>query len=135
MKTIKLKFALLIVLFFNLFASAQNAPSQAPTNQMPANTICIKDMGADDANTYFSNSQVYNFEIYKVTDINKVLESIRKDKNIEGCLGGKVIGDYTQVMISLSSKQNKAWFIAQFKKAGLNTIRINHQEVKTVEKM
>ncbi|MCC6371163.1 MAG: hypothetical protein IT236_09175, partial [Bacteroidia bacterium] len=104
----------------------------------PAKTIVIKHPAANDTKTFFAGSQVYNFEIYKVgtaEDVNKIISSFLNNKDVATCTAGTVTGDFTAITLTLKSNKDKAWFAAQFKKAGLNTIKINQGEVTPVDKL
>ena len=102
----------------------------------PAKTIVIKNMAADDTKTFFSTSQVYNFEVYQAgKDMPAIIASLLSDKSVANCIAGTVVGDFTSVTLVLKTNKDKAWFISQFKKAGLNTIKINQKEVQNVDKM
>jgi hypothetical protein len=104
----------------------------------PDKTICIKHPSAGDTKTFFSGSQVYFFEIYNVgsaADIAKIIHTVKANKDVADFTQGVVTGEFTAFTLSLKSNKDKAWFIALFKKAGLNTIKINNSEVMSVDHM
>jgi hypothetical protein len=102
----------------------------------PAKTVVIKNMAADDTKTFFSSAQVYNFEVYQAgKDMPTIIASFLSDKSVASCVAGSVVGDFTSVTLVLKTNKDKAWFISEFKKAGLNTIKINQKEVQNVDKM
>jgi hypothetical protein len=79
-----------------------------------------------------------SFEIYKPgnTDFVKaVIASLKSDPNVQSVTEGAVTGDFYAVTISLKSAQSKQWFINSFKKAKLANIKINNNEVVSVDKM
>ena len=135
MKTIKFIFTAIAIIFSYLFISANNQAESHMFGETPAKTIVIKNPAADDVNTFFSGSQTYFFEVYKIGEAKVVIDLIKKNKDVETCVANNVIGDYTPITVSLKSTKNKAFFITLFKSAGLNTIRINHKEICIVEKM
>ncbi|MCE3229141.1 MAG: hypothetical protein K0S32_3692 [Bacteroidetes bacterium] len=107
-------------------------------NETPAKTICIKNPAAADVNKFFSTSTVMFFEVYKPgskEDFMKILKSFKDDKNVESVSEGNVAGDYHGMTIVLKSAKDKAWFINQFKKAGLGHIKINNNPIVEIEKM
>lgn len=106
-----------------------------PFGETPAKTIVIKNPMADDANAFFSATTVYFFEVYKIGDVKAVLDVLKKNKDVESCSANNAIGDFTPINLVLKSSKNKAFFIALFKSADLNTIRVNHKEVMATEKM
>lgn len=108
------------------------------TNEIPVKTIFIKHPAADDATKYFSSSTVVNFEVYKIgskADINAMMASFQKDAAVESINLGVTTGDYQAFTLILKSAQSKQWFITEFKKAGLNTIKINRNPIVEVEKL
>jgi hypothetical protein len=107
-------------------------------NQYPAKTICIKNPQAANANQFFSSSTVLMFEVYKAgsaDDLAKILKVLNSDPNVESVSEGPLTGDFQALTISLKSAKNKAWFVALFKKAGLNTIKINNNPVTEIDKI
>ncbi len=135
MKASKLSFTIISLLISTFLFSSYTLAKANFFGETPAKTIVIKNPGADDTNTFFSNSKIYNFEVYKIGDVKAVLELLKKDKNIEICTASNPIGDFTPIQLNLKNTKNKNWFISLFKTAGLNNIRINHKEVMTVDKM
>jgi len=135
MKTLKLSFTIASLLLSTFLFSHKNFTKAKLFGETPAKTIVIKNLGADDTNTFFSNSKIYSFEVYKIGDVKAVLELLKKDKNIETCSASNPIGDFTPIQLSLKNTKNKAWFINLFKAAGLNNIRINQKDVMPVDKM
>jgi len=101
----------------------------------PNRTVVIKQMAAPTADAFFSANTNYTFEIYKAGDLNAVIAAIKADKHVESCVQGKITGDYTAIVLNLKEKKNKAWFIALFKKAGLNHVKFNQNEVTETDKL
>jgi len=109
----------------------------AQTNLQPG-TICLKHPAADNASTFFSNSLVYQFEVYQVggaENLSKIISAFQKEKDVESITPGTLTGDYQAFHITLKKQKNKEWFGATFRKAGLNSIRINRREIVPVDKM
>jgi hypothetical protein len=108
-------------------------------NETPAKTIILKHPMAADANTYFASGTFFHFEVYKPgssDDVAKIVAALKSDPAVESVsLGALTGGDYQAITLTLKTAQNKAWFISEFKKAGLNTIRINNNPVVPVEKI
>lgn len=135
MKTFKLILTAFAIIFSTVLISSNSKNLKHIFGETPAKTIVIKNPGADDTNAFFSGSQVFFFEVFKIGDVKAVLDLIKKNKDVESCTANNVIGDFTPINLSLKSPKNKAFFIALFKSAGLNNIRINHKEVTSVDKM
>lgn len=117
--------------------SAKVTP-QAIYSETPAKTIIIKHPDAADANVYFSKSTVVSFEVYKAgtkDEVAKMIKSLKSDANVQSVSEGSLTGDYQSITITLKAAKNKAWFASEFKKAGLNHIKINNNPVVEVEKM
>ena len=117
---------------------ASNFPVVSINNDFPVRTIFIKHTTADDATKFFSSNTVVNFEVYKVgskADINALIASFQKSKDVESMNLGITTGDYQAFTLVLKTTQNKQWFINEFKKAGLNTIKINRNAVVDVDKL
>ncbi|MEO6303237.1 MAG: hypothetical protein ABIP51_08690, partial [Bacteroidia bacterium] len=101
-------------------------------------TVCIKNPAAADAGKFFSEVTVVSFEIYKAgsqDEVAKIAASLKKDAAVESVTEGKATGDYQSMTLVLKSAKNKAWFASEFKKAGLNTVRINNNPIVEVDKM
>lgn len=128
-----------------LGASVINSTTVANNNSnvtnftgIPAKTVCIKNPNAADVNKFFSETTVLSFEVYKAgsaDEIAKIVASLKNNKGVESVTEGKLTGDYKSMTLTLKSAKNKAWFASEFKKAGLNTIRINNNPIVEVEKM
>lgn len=106
--------------------------------ETPAKTIIIKHPAASNPATFFSSGTVYTFEVYKAgsaDDIAMIVKALSKDANVESCTEGVLTGDYKGFMLTLKSAKDKAWFASLFKKAGLNTIKINNNPIVAVDKM
>ena len=101
-------------------------------------TICLKHPAAENAATFFAGSLVYQFEVYKVgsnDNLTKVIAAFQKENDVESITVGALTGDYQALQLTLKKQKNKDWFAATFRKAGLNTIRINRREIVPVDKM
>jgi hypothetical protein len=62
--------------------------------------------------------------------------ALKSDPAVESVnVGALTGGSYQAITITLKIAQNKAWFINEFKRAGLNTIKINNNPVVEVEKI
>ncbi|MDO8999714.1 MAG: hypothetical protein Q7W45_08115 [Bacteroidota bacterium] len=122
----------------NSNAFGKNNTSIVNFSEIPAKTVCIKNPNAVDVNKFFSETTILSFEIYKPgskEEITKIINSLKKDAAVETVSEGKLTGDYQSITLTLKSTKNKAWFAAEFKKAGLNTIRINNNPIVEVDKM
>lgn len=107
-------------------------------NNYPAKTICLKHPEAANSDKFFSTQTMLNFEIYKPTSEAEVAEIVKKFKanaDVAGCDLGRVTGDFHSITLTLKQAKSKSWFIAQFKKVGLTNIKINNNEVVSVDKM
>lgn len=101
-------------------------------------TICIKHPAAENSGTFFSGSMVYQFEVFQIggaENMAKIISSFQKDKDVESITVGTLTGDFQAFHLTLKKQKNKEWFSSTFRKAGLNTIRINRREIVTVDKM
>jgi hypothetical protein len=137
MKLIKtLSFSLLMA-SISLNASALNLNKNVKMyTEPPAKTVFIKNPAAADVNAFFSGITVLNIEIYKSgSELAKIVSTLKSNSNVESCIEGKVTGDYQAVTLTLKNKKDKAWFAAEFKKAGLGHIKINNNPIVEVEKM
>jgi hypothetical protein len=107
--------------------------------ETPAKTVIVKHPLADDANKFFSSSTIINFEIYKPgtkEDLARIVAALKNDPAVESVNEGTITGgDYYAMTIVLKTEKNKSWFVAAFKKAGLNTIKMNNKPVIEVEKL
>lgn len=107
-------------------------------SEIPAKTICIKHPDASNPDKYFSTSTNVMFEVYKAgskDEISKIIGILKSDSNVDSATEGRLTGDYQAITISLKNTKDKAWFVALFKKAGLNTIRVNNNPIVSVDKM
>jgi len=119
----------------NTHSYAQANPAAIKTATMPDKTIIIKHPMANDPATFFATNSLITFEIYKPGDIAKIIAALAKDPDVVDCRMGTVTGDYYQVNLTVKVSKNKMWYGALFKKAGLNTIKINNNPIVDVEKM
>jgi hypothetical protein len=107
--------------------------------ETPAKTVIVKHPFAEDANKFFSSSTIINFEIYKPgtkEDFARIVAALKNDPAVESLNEGAVTGgDYYAITIVLKTEKNKSWFVAAFKKAGLNTIKMNNKPIIEVEKL
>lgn len=131
-----------LLISFMLTGAAVNASavttSLAVYNETPAKTIVIKHPEAASADKYFAKSTVVMFEVYKAgtkDEVAKIIKSLQSDANVESATEGKLTGDYQAITLTLKSTKDKAWFVKQFKKAGLNHIKINNNPVVEIEKL
>lgn len=107
-------------------------------SEPPAKTICLKNPAAMNTTEFFSTTTVLMFEVYKAgsaEDMAKIIADLKKDSNVQDCVAGTVTGDYAAITLVLKAKKDKTWFSGLFKKAGLNTIKINNGSVISVDKM
>lgn len=107
-------------------------------NQYPAKTVCIKHPQATNVNQFFSGANVLMFEIYKggtEAEIGQIVKALEADPNIESAVMGPLTGDFQAVTITLKSNKDKAWFMKQFKKAGLTHIKINNNQPVELDKL
>lgn len=107
-------------------------------SETPVKTIVIKHPDAADANKYFAKSTIVMFEVYKAgskEDVAKIIKSLQSDSNVESAAVGNLTGDYQAITLTLKGAKDKAWFVSQFKKAGLNHIKINNNQVVEIDKV
>ncbi len=120
----------------NLLANEKNVT--IIFSETPAKTICLKNSAASNTDSYFSSTTVFSFEVFKAgskEDIAKIVKTLSKDAAVESCVEGALTGDYQAFTLTLKSTKSKAWFVSQFKKVGLNTIKINNNPIVDVDKM
>jgi hypothetical protein len=106
--------------------------------ETPAKTIIIKHPMASNTTAFFSTNTVFMFEIFKPgskADLTAIIKALSSDANVQACAEGPLTGDYQALTLTLKAAKDKAWFIALFKKAGLNTIKINNNPIVEVDKM
>jgi hypothetical protein len=125
-----------------LFAGSNvlNAGTKAAyvLNETPAKTVCIKNAKANDANTFFSSSTTYFFEVFKPGSKAELLDIVNKLKamdGVEACSPGTITGDYCSITLNLKTKKDKAWFVDAFTKAGLDHVKMNNKEAVEVSKL
>ena len=105
--------------------------------EIPAKTVVLKHPAAENTTNYFSSATVITFEVYKVgakAEMDNVTKVFLKE-GAESCIPGGLTGDYQAYTISLKTAKDKAWFAATFRKAGLNSIKINNNAVVSVDQM
>ena len=137
MKTLR-TFSLALLFLSTAFTNATNLQATLVLEDIPAKTIVLKHPAAANIDSYFSGATLVSFEVYKSgskEDLAKIVNSLKTNKNIASCSEGAVNGDFQQITITLKSAQNKAWFVAMFKTAGLNTIRVNNNPIVEVDKL
>lgn len=120
------------------FANSGHPAGSAIVGDFPARTIFIKSPMASDPNLFFSTNKALMFEVYKVgsgSDLEKIIKAFRSDPAVESFNSGTLTGDYQAFVLILKTNKDKAWFISMFKKAGLNTIKLVHNDVIPVDKM
>ena len=106
--------------------------------EIPVKTVCIKHPEAADATKYFANATIVSFEVYKAggaAEIDKIIKLLSADTNVESCTAGKVTGDFSAITLTLKTAKNKAWFVSQFKKAGLTHIKLNNNAPVEADKL
>jgi len=140
MKILKLFLVTLVFALTTYSASAQAgvAITAVSPSEPPAKTVFFKHPNAVDLNQFFSESKIYMFEVYKIgnkEDLAKVIKSLSSDKEVENVSAGVVTGDYQAIQMLLKTTKDTAWFIKQFQKAGLKTIKINNNPIVEVEKL
>lgn len=137
LKTLSVSF-LLGVAVLNSTVNAKNTTISVNFSDIPVKTVCIKHAAAANADNFFSQATVLSFEVYKAgskEDVANIINSLKKANGIESVSEGKLNGDYQGITITLKSAKNKAWFASEFKKAGLNNVRINNNPIVEVDKM
>jgi len=137
MKLIKTLSLAFLISAANLNANALNLNKNLNIyTEPPVKTICIKNSAAGDVNNFFSHLTVLNFEVYKPgTELAKIVKALKSNSDVESCIEGKATGDYQAITLTLKNQKDKAWFAAEFKKAGLGHIKINNNPIVEVEKM
>jgi hypothetical protein len=139
MKIIKLLSITLLFTLTTYSASAQAGVAlTAQSTEPPAKTVFFKHPNATDPAKFFSEGKMYMFEVYKIgtkEDLEKVIKSFGSDKAVENIKEGIVTGDFQAIHLTLKATKDKAWFVEQFRKAGLKTIKINNNPVIAVEKL
>ena len=108
------------------------------TTEIPVRTVFVKDPAATDTKVYFSSITSLSFYVYKVgtkEDLSKIMSTFRNDKVVQNITEGAITGDYQLFTLNLKAAQNKEWFSKIFRKAGLNSIRINNEAIVPVEKL
>jgi hypothetical protein len=122
----------------NSTAFGKNTGVSVNFSEIPAKTVCIKNAAAANVDNFFSQVTFLSFEVYKpgsADEVAKIVSNLKKDAAVESVTEGKLTGDYQQITITLKSAKNKTWFASEFKKAGLNTVRINNNPIVEVDKM
>ncbi len=118
--------------------SASNSTTVVNFNNYPAKTICLKHPDAANSDKFFSTQTMFNFEIYKpanAAEVAGIVKLFKANADVLVCDAGRVTGDFHAINLVLKSAKSKSWFIEQFKKVGLSTIKINNNEVVNVDKM
>jgi len=114
-------------------------PPMGTYNETPARTIILKHPMAADAGKFFASGTFFSFEVYQpgsAAEVNKIVAALKSDPAVESVSVGALVGNsYQGFTITLKAPQSKGWFISEFKKAGLNTIKINNNPVVAVEKI
>lgn len=131
LKTLKTGIAACILFLCSGIYAQTNSTIQTQA-ETPANTIFIKHPAANDPAVFFATGTVFSFEIYKPSDIAKIIHTLQKYNGVENILSGKITGSYHQISLTLKSSKNKTWFSAFFRSAGLNTIKINNNPIVEV---
>ena len=137
LKTLSISFLLSLAMISSPVVGKNNTSSIILAD-IPVKTVCIKNPAAADANKFFSEVTVLSFEVYKAgskDEVAKIINVLKKDAAVESVTEGTLNGDYQSITITLKSAKNKTWFATQFKKAGLNTVRINNNPIIEVDKM
>lgn len=127
-----------MILFAGSSAVNANPKVAYVLKETPAKTVCIKNKNANDANTFFSSSTSYFFEVFKPGSKAELLDIVNKLKSLDGveaCSPGTITGDYCAITLNLTSKKDKAWFVDAFTKAGLGHVKMNNKEVVEVSKL
>ena len=117
---------------------ANNTVVSVNFSEIPVKTVCIKHAAASNADNFFAQATFLSFEVYKPgskEELANIISSLKKANGVESVTEGKLNGDYQAITITLKSTKNKAWFASEFKKAGLNTVRINNNPIVEVDKM
>ena len=107
-------------------------------NETPAKTVVIKNPMAADANKFFAAGTIFNFEVFQAgssAEVSKIMTALGSDPAVESVNEGPLVGEYRGFTLVLKSAQNKEWFISEFRRAGLNTIKINNNPIVAVEKI
>lgn len=133
-----IKILLITCLFAGTAAMANPVLDATFYSEIPAKTICIKHPNASEPDKFFSTSTNLMFEVYKAgskEEIEKIIKMLKSDSNVQSASEGRLTGDYQAITISLKNPKDKAWFVALFKKAGLNTIRINNNPIVSIDKI
>jgi len=136
LKTLSVSLLLTCAMVNNV--SAISPLSAAYYNETPVKTIVVKHPMANDAGKFFSASKVVFFEIYKPgtkDEKAKIISSLKNNPDVETVTEGAVVGDYHGITIVLKTEKNKQWFVSEFKKAGLNTIKMNNNPIVEVDKL
>lgn len=138
LKTLSLSLLLAASVISSNAYGQPNVATQLTQAQTPDKTLFIKHPGANDVATFFSTNKTFLFEIYKPgtkEDLEKIMNTFKKDSNVESCLEGKVTGDFYAIHVVVKAAKDKMWYASLFKKAGLNMIKINNNPIVDVEKM
>ncbi|PBQ33433.1 hypothetical protein CNR22_17155 [Sphingobacteriaceae bacterium] len=116
-------------------STAQSNPPQTAIAETQPKTVVIKHPAANDPATYFSMAPIFNFEIYKPGEIDKIVAEMAKDPDVMMARVGGNNGDYYMINLQLKSVKDKTWFAAFFKKVGIKMVKINNNPPVDVAKL
>lgn len=128
----------MLLLSSSVTVNATSNTAYAVFKELPAKTVCVKNAQANDADTFFSSSNSYFFEVYKPgtkADLIDIVNKLKAQEGVESCSPGTITGDYCAITLTLKTKKDKAWFVNAFTKAGLGHIKLNNAEVVEVGKL
>jgi hypothetical protein len=138
MRFIKILMAALLLNVAAVNANRYNGALVSPFSETPSKSVIFKDPAAEDAGKYFSGGTTYRMWIFKAGttgDLEKIIKIFSDDAAVKSCEQGATTGDYSELVLNLKAPENKAWFVALFKKAGLGHVKINNHEAVDTEKL
>jgi hypothetical protein len=130
---------ILLVLVSAGFYNFSKAPGKIhQTSAIPAKTVYLKHPLAANLDAFFAQTTVFTLYVFQsgsAQDLKLLIEKLRQDKALNSCVAGSVNGDFQAVDVSLKQIQNKTWFVKWLKNAGLKTIKINNDPVKSIDEI
>ncbi|MCU0360387.1 MAG: hypothetical protein MUF75_06650 [Bacteroidia bacterium] len=133
----KIFLLILLVLVSVGFYNFSKAPGKFhQTSAIPPKTVYLKHPLAANLDVFFAQTTVFTLYIFQsgsTQDLKLLIKKLSQDKALNSCVTGSVNGDFQAVEVSLKQIQNKAWFVKWLKNAGLQTIKINSDPVKSID--
>lgn len=128
----------LTIMFTASVLNAQQVHESGNASTLPLKTAIINEASAEANADFWQKLSILRFSVHRagsMSDVQKILEAFRKDAAVKSIVEGELNGDNKVFVLTLKVPQNKSWYKARFKEAGVKYVRINETPAQALTEL